>query len=300
MALDLRLMRYAIAIAEEGTFHSAADRLHIAQPALSRQIHQLERDLGVQLFERRPTRPTGPGAVFVDHARRILADVEEMVSRTRLAACPAEGVVKVGYALDTTHEEMRKLLRTLTTDHSSLEVDGRWLSDADLLTALEAGDVDVAIGRCLPKRPGLAVTTLRREQLVAALPAAHRLARRPQVALRDLRGETFRFVPRHLAPDYFDAVVAILRKGGETFDVWQIPLPGLPDCGVGDLGGFTLVPPSAGQRLAASVTCVPLADPLPPVELRILWRHDGATAPVQRLVDVARELAVSEGWTAAA
>ena len=101
MPIDLRLMRYAIAVAEEESFQRAAARLHMAQPPLSRQIRQLERELGVALFRRRPTRLTDAGRVFVREARDILAATEGAVARTRAAAGALERVVRVGYGPTT-------------------------------------------------------------------------------------------------------------------------------------------------------------------------------------------------------
>src|SRR4051794_31373861 len=97
MPVDLRLMRYVIAVADEGGFERAARRLHMAQPPLSRQIRQLEHDLGVPLFTRRPTRPTEAGELFVDRARGILAQVDQLVEATRWAGAAETGTVRVGH-----------------------------------------------------------------------------------------------------------------------------------------------------------------------------------------------------------
>jgi len=296
MALDLRLMRYVIAVAEEGSFRDAAQRLHVAQPALSRQIRQLERELGVELFERRPTRVAEPGRVFVDMARKVLADVETTTHRTRLAARGELGTVRVGYSLVVSDHEMRTIADRVRNDHPGVDVEGHDLTDTELHAAIERGDIDLAIGRGLSPRPGFTVEPLRREPLVAVLPTGHPLARRPTVALRDLRAETFRTFPRRFAPAYFDLVVARLHGTGETFEIWQNPHPGLRNLADRDLDGFTLVPASIGDHLLDSVTCTPLSDDLPPIELAAAWHPASIPPPGELFIRSTRQLAADQGW----
>lgn len=290
-------MRYVVAVAEEGGFQNAAERLHVAQPALSRQVRQLERELGVELFRRRPTRVTQPGQVFVDGARRILVDVERAVERTRLVARGDVGTVRLGYTFTAAFDEIPRLLARLHSDHPVIDVETgeRW--DAELVASLEEGEFDVAVGHHLARLPGLMSAVLRRESFSAVLQTRHPLAQRANVALRDLHGETLRLLPRRLAPLYFDYVVAAVQSAGESFDVWQSPHAGLRNLAVGDLGGFTVVPSSVGERLPRGLTCVALVDPLPPVDLALLWRPTTASSPTQVVVQTAHQLAAAEGWT---
>ncbi|WP_460370114.1 LysR family transcriptional regulator, partial [Actinocorallia lasiicapitis] len=108
MSIELRVLRYVIAVAEEGGFQRAADRLHMAQPPLSRQIAALERELGVPLFQRRPTALTPAGEIFVESARRLLAEADLLVERTRLAA--TRGTVRVGYVPSVAYDTLPRLL----------------------------------------------------------------------------------------------------------------------------------------------------------------------------------------------
>jgi DNA-binding transcriptional LysR family regulator len=293
-------MRYVIAVAEEGSFQRAAARLHIAQPALSRQIRQLERELGVDLFERRPTRVAPPGAVFVERARKILADVEATAQRTRLAAQGEVGTVRVGYGLAVTDNEVRRLIGRVGTDHPAIEVHGVELSDAELHDALDRGDVDLALGRGVAPRPGFVTEVLRRESLHAVLPSDHPLAAGESVALADLRGATFRFFPRRFAPVYFDLVVELLGSTGETFEVWQNPDPGLRNAADRHLDGFTVVPASVGEQLLDGVRCVPISDNLPLVDLVIMWPARATSQPAQHVVRAAYRLAADDHWLAPA
>ena len=106
MAVELRLMRYVVAVADAGGFQRAARELRIAQPSLSRQIRDLEQRLGTPLFDRRPTQLTEAGRLFVDAARRVLADTDQMVARTRRAGKLPSGTVRVGYTVSAAYRDM--------------------------------------------------------------------------------------------------------------------------------------------------------------------------------------------------
>src|SRR3954471_23129795 len=113
VVVELRLMRYVVAVADEGGFQRAAERRHMAQPPLSRQIRGLERELGVRLFDRRPTRLTEPGRVFVESARKVLTDAEEVVAATRAAARGERGSVRLGYVPSIAYDVLPRLLTAM-------------------------------------------------------------------------------------------------------------------------------------------------------------------------------------------
>ncbi|MFG1942948.1 LysR substrate-binding domain-containing protein [Nonomuraea sp. NPDC048826] len=297
MPVDLRLMRYVIAIAEAGGFEAAAERLHMTQPPLSRQIRDLERELGVPLFHRRPTRLTEAGQVFVESARQVLADAEHAVERTREAAGLSSGVVRVGYTVTTAFDEMPKLFDAMRSRHPGIQVDAREAWDAELTAAAEAGELDVLLGRHLPVPAGFGTAVLRTEDFVVVVGAGHRLAARRSVSLRDLRGETLRFFPRRFAPHYHDRVLAALASTGETFEVWENPLPGLRNLNLHlRQDGFMFLPGSIARLLPAGIACLAVADELPPIELAVSWNRRGTRA-VTALVHAARRLAGEEGWS---
>src|SRR6516225_4211405 len=172
MAVDLRLMRYVIAVAEEGGFQRAADRLLMAQPPLSRQIRDLERQLGVTLFERRPVvRLTEAGQVFVESARTILAEADRMVERTVLASRGEYGTIRVGYIYSAVFETLPQLVAAMNRTHPGVTIEVRdgWTPDLD--AALLAGTCDLVLSRDMPRRPEYQRETLRCEHLVAVVGA---------------------------------------------------------------------------------------------------------------------------------
>ena len=146
MAIDLRLMRYVIAVAEEGGFQRAAERLVMAQPPLSRQIRDLERELGVTLFERQPAvRLTEAGRVFVDSARTILAEADRLVERTVLAGRGEYGSIRVGYIYSAVFDTLPRLVEAMSKSHPGVTVDvgDGWTPELD--AALLAGAYDLVL-----------------------------------------------------------------------------------------------------------------------------------------------------------
>lgn len=284
-------MRYVVTVADEGGFQRAAERLHMAQPPLSRQIRDLERELGVRLFDRRPTRLTEPGRVFVESARRLLADAEALAEATRRAGRGETGLVRLGYAPSAAHETLSRLLAAMTAERPGVQVDVREAWSAELDQALRDERADVVLARGVPRREEYARETLRAEPLMVVIGERHPLAGRRAVGLRDLRGRTFCFYPRHLAPDAYDAVVTALGHTGEVFERWEDPVPGARHDRLRESEDFTLVPRSLGARPPAGTVSLTVTDDLPPVELELVWRRESLPPSGRALVEVARRLA---------
>ncbi|WP_170231420.1 LysR family transcriptional regulator [Pseudonocardia kunmingensis] len=296
MSIDLRVMRYVIAVADTGSFEAAAERLHMTQPPLSRQIRDLERQLGVKLFERRPTRPTEAGRMFVASAREVVAAADRTVESTRRAGRGEAAVVRVGYTATAAFEEMPKLFAAMRDEHPEIQIHAREEWDADITSALDAGELDVVVGRYVPTPPNWLRLTLRHDRFTVAVEANHRLARNRIVSFRDLRGEKMRFFPRKFAPHYYDAVLAAVGSASETFELWENPLPGLRNLSFHlQNDGFMLLPRSLSSHLPSTIACVQLDRDLP-VNLEIAWQQPADPA-VRALVRTACQLAAAEGWT---
>ncbi len=283
-------MRYVIAIAETGGFQRAAERLHMSQPPLSRQIRELERELGVTLFHRRPTRLTAEGHVFVRHAQAVLADVERAVAETRGATGSLAGLVRLGSGPMSRSTDVPRIVAAVNKEHPGITLEAVESWDTGLTAALIAGDIDIAIGWHLGTGPDLVTRVLRREAYVVVVTRSHKLADRTSVALAELRGETFRFLPRKFAPDYYDAVLTAVAGSGEEFTVWENPVPGLRYFGDLGAGGFHVLPMSIKTSLPAGLRCLPITDALPQAELVMAWRS-GAGHAVEAVASVATKLA---------
>jgi DNA-binding transcriptional LysR family regulator len=295
MGVDLRLMRYVLAVAEEGGFGRAAERLHMAQPPLSRQIRELERRLGVTLFERRPVvRPTEAGRVFVEAARNVLADADLLVERTILAGRGELATIRMGYVPSAVHETLPSLLAAMAGRHPGVRIEARvgWPSDLD--AALHRNDLDVLIFRASSRRGEHRHQLLRRERLVAVLHSGHPLAKRPALALADLKAETFHICARHLAPVHHDALLAATEAAGAGFQVRESPLPGLRHLDLSDRRSFTLMPESLAAHEPATTVGVPVTDPLPMLDMELVWKREGPALAL--LLAAARDLTRERDW----
>jgi len=192
--MELRHLRYFRAVAEELHFGRAAERLHIAQPPLSQQIRQLERELGVALLTRttRSVELTPAGRSFLGRTVAILDDVDDAGEQARRIAAGLEGRLTIGCVGSATYSLLPHLVRTLRETLPGVEVSvrGEMLAPAQLL-ALQAGEIDLALLRPPVHQPGIAVETIRRDRLLAVLPADHPLATRAELSVADLRDDDF-------------------------------------------------------------------------------------------------------------
>src|ERR1700736_4582849 len=192
--MELRHLRYFVAVAEEKSITVAAKRrLHTAQPSLSRQMRELETEVGAELMTRRARgiELTAAGKVFLDHARLALAQVEAAAAGARRAAHPEERTLALGFlsgwepqwlpaAMQVLREELPKIEVTISSKHSPQLADG-----------LATGKLDAAFLRPEERYPDLIYKVLIREPLIVVLPSDHRLASRKAIGLEDLAGETF-------------------------------------------------------------------------------------------------------------
>lgn len=297
MAVDLRLMRYVIAVADEGGFQRAAERLLMAQPPLSRQIRDLERELGVALFTRRPVvRLTSAGEVFVASARAILAETERMVAQTVLAGRGELGTVRVGYVYSAVFDTLPLLVAAMAARHPGVTVDVHegWTPQLD--AALLADGYDVVLSRDIPRRPEYHREPLRRERLVAVVDERHPLALRGSAALREFAGQRFCHPPSRLAPDRYNLMAGMLARTGEVFEFSENPIHGLAHLNLRDRRSFALVSASVVGRVPVGTATVVLTDDLPVLELQLVWRRENTSTTLATLLDTARELAYREGW----
>lgn len=192
--MELRHLRYFRAVAEELHFGRAAERLHIAQPPLSQQIQQLERELEVSLLERSTRRVelTPAGAAYLRRVVAILDAVDDAGRQARRVALGTEGHLTIGCVGSATYSILPRFARAMREELPDVElgIRGELLAPAQL-DALTAGELDIALLRPPVDRAGVLTETLRRDRLIAALPADHRLAGGAELDLGDLRDEEF-------------------------------------------------------------------------------------------------------------
>jgi DNA-binding transcriptional LysR family regulator len=296
--VELRHLRYFVAVAEELHFHRAAERLHISQPPLSQQIRALEAELEVRLLDRnrRGVALTPAGGVFLAEARGILAAVDTAAESARSVARGAAGRLSVAFVGSAMHGTLPALLRAHRLAYPLVELALRELPTAAQLEALRGGRIDVGVIRPPVDEPDLVLETIHTEPVVVALPAGHPLAEREQVALADLLDEGFVLLARREAPGLHDSLNrALARAGGAPRVVQEVremqTVVGLVAAGL----GVSLVPASVGGDAHAGVVFRPVAGHPPEVALALAWRAGDDSAVLAAFVQTAREHAQTTG-----
>ncbi len=175
--MELRHLRYFVAVAEERNFTRAAQRLHMAQPPLSRQIQQLEETLEVQLFQRdsRPLKLTETGKFFYAHAVQLLAQTAELESMTRRVG-NIERSLSVGFVGSTLYGMLPKIIRRFRDENTTVELSLHEMSTMDQIRALKDGQIDVGFGRIRHEDANIRRVILREEKMIVALPEGHPLS----------------------------------------------------------------------------------------------------------------------------
>lgn len=279
MDVELRHLRYFVAVAEELSFTRAAERLHIAQPPLSTQVRNLEAELGVELFDRsrRQIALTDAGELLLDEARVLLVQVEQALSATRKAGTGETGRLTIGFIPSASTSTLPAHLRAFRGRYPGVELFLRELPPDELVAQLHAGALDVCFLYLPFDDDRLEQVVVAREPLVAALPEDHRLAgsERP-LAMRSLRDEPFVLPARHHMPGLNARVLDTCRRAGFApepvqRDVWLMQtVLGLVAGGL----GVALVPSSVQHLNRTGVSFRRLKDPGEPVELGACWRGE--------------------------
>jgi DNA-binding transcriptional LysR family regulator len=295
--MELRHLRYFVAVAEELNFGRAAERLRIAQPPLSRQIRDLERELGTPLFERVPrgVELTPAGRAFLPEARLTLAQAERAQRTAERAARGEIGRLRVGFVEAVSDSGV--LPDVLGFFRLHLPDIGLSLFELDPLQQTEAfrdGRIDLGIlhGGPSETEPWLRAELVYAEPLVAAIPETHALAGRPRASLKDFAREPFLLFPRHVGPAMYDDIIARCRAAGFSPRVVQEvagwhTLAGLVSAGV----GVSFLPRSMGQLKRPGVTYRPLRDLAVEMEISAAWKQGDRSPVRERFVTALRAVA---------
>lgn len=283
MAVDLRLLRYFVAVVEERHVGRAAARLHMAQPPLSRAIKVLEAELGVLLLHRSSTgvTPTTAGTLLHAEARTLLEQAERV--RARIGAAAGPSVMTLGVLADSADQGGAALGAAFRSSHPGVEVRIREADFTDPTTGLRAGLVDVALTRAPFDQTGISTRVLRTDPVGVVLRADDPLAGRDQLHLRDLAGR-----PWFQLPDGTDPLWRAYWKGGSvTGEVRRGPVVRTVQECLQDVswnGTVGLVP--LAHALPEGLTSVPLAD-FPPSDLVIAWRTATTDPLIRSFVRIA-------------
>ncbi|WP_176594503.1 LysR family transcriptional regulator [Sphingobium sp. EM0848] len=217
--MDIRQLRYFLAVAAERNFSRAAERLNMAQPPLSRQIQQLEQEVGATLFDRdaRPMALTGAGRLFYEHAVQVTRRLEELKDAMRSFVSANRPRFVVGFVPSVLYARLPDIIRNFRKTVPNVELSLVEMMSIEQIVALKEGRIDVGFGRLRFEDPAIEREVLREEELVAALPLGHRLLKgeRP-IDLTALSDEAVIVYPREPRPSYADQVLSLLRDHGVT------------------------------------------------------------------------------------
>jgi DNA-binding transcriptional LysR family regulator len=289
--VELRHLRYFIAVAEELNFSRAAARLHMAQPPLSAAIRQLERDLGVELFVRttREVRLTDAGRAFLQGARRALADAERAAEDARRAAAGELGHLRIAYSWSTRFETLPALGRAFRASHPDVELLAQEMWNARMPPAFANGSIDIALSLCPEIAAELELAPIRAERVVALLPAAHPLAGEGSIPLSALSDEEFVVFPRDIAPRLHDALMAIYRRAGFEPRVRNESFHTGWDLGVlAEISAAAVAPQTVAGGLPDGIVAVAVSEPTDALETCLVWRADDPSPAVAAFVAAAR------------
>lgn len=281
--MELRHLRYFVAVAEEGSLSEAArTRLHTAQSSLSRQLRDLENEVGVQLLERRSRGIvlTQSGMRFLEHSREILARIDEAVNDTR----GVRTVLRVGSLPGLEPEVLPRVTELAQAHAPDVEVRIVSASSSRLVEQLRAGELDMALMRQVQDATDLHFEQVGSHRIVVLLPACHVLARNDAVSLGDLREQTYIAISQRAAPAVRGAVDAWCQQQGVTL----MPSHSADSIASGialilTTHGFSIMPEYAGRLIPSAVIVRPLVEEPYPIPLLIAYRPKNPT-PARFLV----------------
>jgi DNA-binding transcriptional LysR family regulator len=292
--VELRHLRYFVAVAEELHFGRAATRLHISQPPLSHQIQDLERELGVELLRRnrRSVALTEAGRLFLEEARQVLGDAQHAVEIAHKAGRGEVGRLSIGCGPAPQSWILERVLSVFLARHPDVRIELHSLYTQDQVDALGARRIQIAFPLLPIPHRGLVVERIGEERLVVALPVGHRLASADSISLVDLRNEPFVTVSREVGPSFYDLVLRACGEAGFIPTIAHeasrvVPVLGFVAAGL----GISLQPEGVGSGHQEGVVFRALPPRTPAIQIGIAYRRDDSSPALSAFLDVVREVA---------
>lgn len=288
--MELRHLRYFLAVAEELHFGRAAARVHIAQPPLSQQIRQLEEELGVQLFKRtrRMVELTDAGKVFQKESYKVLESVERGIAKARLAGRGEAGWLSVGFIGSSTYIVLPAILREFQRKYPDIELVLQEIESSEQNKALQDGRIHISIARFPKPDPELIFESIYREELIGAISTNHPLSKRKLLTLSEVANEPFILFPNqpsahaentlqifanaHLSPQ-------IVQTVGEMHTALGLVAAGI---------GTTLVPSSMKNTQREGITYINLKKSAPVLDLMMGYRKKDTSPVIRCFIETVR------------
>lgn len=286
--MEMRHLRYFVAVAEHLHFGRAAEQLHMCQPPLSQQIKSLEEELGILLFHRKNKRVTltEAGRAFLEDAREILQRTDAASERARDIANGVLGLISLAFVLPAMDTFFPQAIREFRQESPRVEIRLLEMGTLAQLDALAAGTIDLGVLRLFQQETrGLVVERIVEEPYVLAIPSQHPLALSKTVPLAALDGEPLIFFPRRNNPPLHDKIMACFHAVGCVPKISQEAILKVTAIALAEAGlGIALVPASAKKQRRAGVVFRKISGKLPMVELSLVRREDMESPAVHQLI----------------
>jgi DNA-binding transcriptional LysR family regulator len=288
--MELRHLRYFVGVGEEQHFGRAAKRLFIVQPALSRQIQDLERELGFPLFDRLPrgVKLNAAGKLFLDDARRILKEVEDAKRRAEWVAHGKAGTLRIGIATAVSwHGLVADFFRQFRRRQPDVQLELHHLLSTHQVEAILSGRLDAGFAATLtPWHKDLAHWEFARDRMVLAVPKGHPLTKQKTVRLRDLRNVPFVWFPRWVNPAFHEQMMKECARGGlsaprivqEASD--RDTNLGLVQCRV----GLSWQPDTVRWHCPRDIVLLPVVDMNVQLAFNLVWKKDNSSPLLRKFV----------------
>jgi DNA-binding transcriptional LysR family regulator len=294
--MKLRHLRYFVAVGEEQHFRRASRRLRVNQPALSRQIQELEEEIGFKLFDRLPrgVRLSAAGRLFLEDARRILQAVNEATARAARVARGQSGTLRVGFPENASwHGAVPDSFRRFRERQPDAELQLQPTASLEQVDAIRSGRLDAGFVNFMPDvDPDLDQLPVAVQHIELAAPKRHPLVKLKKLSLRDLMGASFIWFPRRASPALYDRLMHECYRGGLTSP--RIVQEGLNEATILSLVstglGVGWVLGSARWRCPETVTILPVVDLNVPLTLVLAWRRDNTSPLLARFIGEVRRL----------
>ncbi len=289
--MEIRHLRYFLAVAEELNFSRAADKLNIAQPPLSQQIKQLESELGVRLIDRdsRPVRLSEAGHYFCEHAQALVQRFDLLKKNTQKLGRAEEGALSIGFVGSATCEVLPSVLRQFRTDYPGVELSLNEMSAREQKTALLERQINVGFLRPAVDDELIMIEPLLEEDVILACPGSHAIAQKTSVALSSLSGEAFVSFPRNPEPSFGAYLRNLCRKAGFEPLVTQETheLNTALSLVAGGIG-IAMMPASIRAIERSGVVYVPFKKPVPTTVINVAYRRDDSSPALKAFLAIMR------------
>ncbi|MBP2661963.1 MAG: transcriptional regulator, LysR family [Firmicutes bacterium] len=291
--MELRHLRYFVAVAEELHFTRAAERLNMAQPPLSQQIRQLESELGVQLFQRtkRQVELTAAGKNFLKNVYKILIDLDKTCDSAQRAQKGEIGNIVVGFTGTATYDILPKLLQPYRSEFPFVDISVLQLSTTDQIQSLLNGEINIGI-LCAPiKNSQLNFEVIHQEPFIIAMPRNHPLASKSgPIEVQEFSKELFIMIPRNSGQIYYDTIINICHNAGFSPNITQEVHELHTSISLVAAGmGVALVPDSIQNLRVRGITYRQLKNSVSTLKTALAWRNDETSPLVHTFIALAKK-----------